>query len=575
MTDYQKMYQEKLTTPDKIARQVQSGWLLGMDTATSQTPAIMTAIAEYIRSSDITGVKVQALLDAYPFEFYTDPTLAGKMTGYSWFSSSAARKAVNAGYADIIPAYYRDFPTRIRAEYDYDAVCVEVAPMDRHGYFSLALNGSYIDAMLDKTKRIFLEVNDRQPRGLCGSLIHISQVDAIVEYNHDLKAADKHISASIELEKAARKDLRPKLSGDANFQYTGNPIQLTLDLPSMQNPLTFEGKDMKYGASLTLLQPVYTGGRLLETIRMAKHQHSLAAHQAEYFRSALCYQTDMQYWNTVARAELLQVATDYRNSIASLTKTIRERVEAGLVDPQDLLMAEVKLNEAEYQLLQAKSSLETGRMALNSLIGTALHEITEVEDTIPSIVMNEQLWKQDGSNRPELKIAYDQIGIAESSKKLTDSKYKPQLYVGIEGSYSSPGYNFKSDLDPNYAVYAKLSVPIFEWGKRRNEKRAASFQIGAATDNLHQVSDHVNLEVQTARVSLSQAMEQVQLTRNSLEKARKNEQMALERYTEGKVSIVEMIEAQNYRQISQTNYVQAKVSAQGHYSALLKALNKY
>lgn len=103
-------------------------------------------------------------------------------------------------------------------------------------------------------------------------------------------------------------------------------------------------------------------------------------------------------------------------------------------------------------------------MALNSLIGTALHEITEVEDTIPSIVMNEQLWKQDGSNRPELKIAYDQIGIAESSKKLTDSKYKPQLYVGIEGSYSSPGYNFKSDLDPNYAVYAKLSVPILNGG---------------------------------------------------------------------------------------------------------------
>ena len=391
-----------------------------------------------------------------------------------------------------------------------------------------------------------------------------------VEYNHDLKAADKHISASIELEKAARKDLRPKLSGDANFQYTGNPIQLTLDLPSMQNPLTFEGKDMKYGASLTLLQPVYTGGRIEE----GGNSHPLTHAQRQELL-ALCYQTDMQYWNTVARAELLQVATDYRNSIASLTKTIRERVEAGLVDPQDLLMAEVKLNEAEYQLLQAKSSLETGRMALNSLIGTALHEITEVEDTIPSIVMNEQLWKQDGSNRPELKIAYDQIGIAESSKKLTDSKYKPQLYVGIEGSYSSPGYNFKSDLDPNYAVYAKLSVPIFEWGKRRNEKRAASFQIGAATDNLHQVSDHVNLEVQTARVSLSQAMEQVQLTRNSLEKARKNEQMALERYTEGKVSIVEMIEAQNYRQISQTNYVQAKVSAQGHYSALLKALNKY
>ena len=97
MTDFQKMYQDKLTTPERIAQQVQSGWLIGMDTATSQTPAIMAAMAQRIRSTDITGVKVQTLLDGYPFDFYTDPTLAGKMTGYSWFSSSAARKAVNAG----------------------------------------------------------------------------------------------------------------------------------------------------------------------------------------------------------------------------------------------------------------------------------------------------------------------------------------------------------------------------------------------------------------------------------------------------------------------------------------------
>ena len=43
MTDFQKMYQDKLTTPERIAQQVQSGWLIGMDTATSQTPAIMAA----------------------------------------------------------------------------------------------------------------------------------------------------------------------------------------------------------------------------------------------------------------------------------------------------------------------------------------------------------------------------------------------------------------------------------------------------------------------------------------------------------------------------------------------------
>lgn len=395
-----------------------------------------------------------------------------------------------------------------------------------------------------------------------------------LNYNHDLHAADKNIASSMELMKAAKADLKPKLSGDANFQYTGNPIELTINLP--QTPLlTFEGRDMKYGASLSLTQPLYTGGRILESIRLAKHQQSMSIHQAELLQSSVCYQTDMQYWNTVARLELVRIATDYRNSIASLAHTIRERVEAGLVDPQDLLMAEVKLNEAEYQVLQAQNNFETGRMALNSLIGMKLEAETKVEDTIPTVPLSDNLMMSGGSNRPELLIAYDRIKIAESHGKLTDSKYKPQLYIGVDGSYSSPGYDFKTDLDPNYAIYARLSVPIFEWGKRRNEKRSSAWKVGMANDYLNKVTDDVNLEVQTARTSLSQAIKQVELTGNSLEKARENEQKALERYEEGKTSIMEVIEAQNYRQASQINYIQAKVSAQASYSSLIKALHRY
>lgn len=186
MTDYKALYAKKLMTADAVAEQVQSNWLFGMDTGPSQTPAIMAAVANKIRNSDITGVKVQTLLDVYPFEFYADDSLKGKMTGYSWFSSGGARKAFNAGYADILPAYYRDVPRHIRVEYEYDAFCVSVSPMDSHGYFSLANNGSYAEAMMDKAKRIFVEVNDQQPRCLCGTQIHVSQVDAIVEFNHEL-----------------------------------------------------------------------------------------------------------------------------------------------------------------------------------------------------------------------------------------------------------------------------------------------------------------------------------------------------------------------------------------------------
>lgn len=39
-----------------------------------------------------------------------------------------------------------------------------------------------------------------------------------------------------------------------------------------------------------------------------------------------------------------------------------------------------------------------------------------------------------------------------------------------------------------------------------------------AKDNLNQIQDKVNLEIQTARLSLSQALDQVQLSQQSLEK---------------------------------------------------------
>ena len=396
-----------------------------------------------------------------------------------------------------------------------------------------------------------------------------------LDYNHDLKAAEKNIAASMEVEKSARADLKPKLSGAASFQYTGNPMELTLDIPSIGLSKTVEGKNLNYGGSLSILQPVYTGGRVLESIRMAQHQQALAGNQAKALNDAVCYQTDIQYWSAVARQEIVDVAEDFRNSIAALVKTIKERVEVGLVDPQDLLMAEVKLNEAEYQLLQAQSNFETGRMALNSMIGVRLEQPTELDAQIPIVVVSDSLWLSTGMGRPEIQMAYDKIRIAESTKKLNDSQFKPQFYVGVEGSFSSPGYNFKKDLDPNYAVYAKVSVPIFEWGKRRSEKRVSSFRIGMAEDNLNKVVDRVELEVSVARKALSQAIERVRLSESSLAKAEENEAKAVERYNEGKVSVVEVIDAQTYRQTSQVNYVQAKAAAQGHYSELIKALHSY
>ena len=184
--DYKAIYESKRTSAERVAEQVQSGWLLCMDAGAGQTDAIMAAVAKHIRESDIRDVKVQTRLDVYPYEFYADNSLAGKMTGVSWFSSAGARKAVNGGWADLIPSYYQDIPGHILREYAYDAFCVAVSPMDSHGYFSLSINGSFSPAALSKAKRVCVEVNEELPRAIRGVQLHVSQVDAIVENTHKL-----------------------------------------------------------------------------------------------------------------------------------------------------------------------------------------------------------------------------------------------------------------------------------------------------------------------------------------------------------------------------------------------------
>ena len=183
---YKAIYAEKLTTAEKLAECLQSGWVIGTDAAPGQPDAILGAFADKVRNSDIKDVKVHTMLDAIPMDFYADNSLLGKMTGMSWFSSGGARKAVNGGFADLFPSYYRDIPGHMRTNYDYDAFCIQVSPMDSHGYFSLGCIGSYSQAMIDKAKHIFVEVNEKQPRALSALQLHVSQVDAIIENTHDL-----------------------------------------------------------------------------------------------------------------------------------------------------------------------------------------------------------------------------------------------------------------------------------------------------------------------------------------------------------------------------------------------------
>ena len=178
--DFQTLYQSKLTTVDEAAKYVCSGVVCATDIGLSNSSMFYEAIGKRIQNGELKDVTQHTLLDTAPYPFYR-PEFAGKYHGVSWFSQGAARKAINMGFADVMPAYYRDFPDIHRDYIKPDVFICVVSPMDRHGYFSTGCSGSLTEAILVSAKTILLEVNPQMPRALTAPQIHISQVTALWE----------------------------------------------------------------------------------------------------------------------------------------------------------------------------------------------------------------------------------------------------------------------------------------------------------------------------------------------------------------------------------------------------------
>lgn len=410
------------------------------------------------------------------------------------------------------------------------------------------------------------------------TVLQQSYRERVIAYNQDLKAARHATDISREAVKSAKADRLPSLSAGAHFDYTGNPAELTATLPGAEHPFSFEGSSTKYGANLTLAQPVYTGGAVRAGQRRAEEQLKISGYEQEQVLNTLICNADIHYWNLVARQESVAVAEDYRRAVSDLVGVIRQRVETGYADRNDLLMAEVKLNEAEYNLLKAENESEQARLALNSLAGA---DAGELLPTDPEVAAADRVTAARADmdtvldNHPDTKIASGRISLAESDARLAASKHLPRLTVGIDGNYGSPGFDFKSDPDFNYALYARLNIPLFEWGKRRQTRRTGRAQVGIAREYYNKTADRTRLAAEQAYLDYTRSVEQVVLTRNSLAKASESETLAFDKYKEGSISIVEVINAQLYHRQAQINHIQAKLNAQTAKSNYARSCSSY
>jgi itaconate CoA-transferase len=187
MRMYRQEYRRRLTTPDQAVAPIRDAATIIHGMASGEPPALLGAIAQRVRQGDLKDLKVYSLLPmANAAATILSPDLAGLIQPHCWFVSGADRDLVRAGAHVFVPNQFHQIPRLIREFMQVDVTVTTVSSMDRAGFFSFGTVNDYISTAARHCGRLIVEVNRHMPRVFGDALLHVSEVDAIVEYDAPL-----------------------------------------------------------------------------------------------------------------------------------------------------------------------------------------------------------------------------------------------------------------------------------------------------------------------------------------------------------------------------------------------------
>lgn len=118
---------------------------------------------------------------------YCKPGMEKHFRHNSLFIGGLARKAVYEGRGDYTPCYFSEIPKLFKEGIlKIDVMLVQVSPPDEHGYVSLGVSVDYNKSAVESAKIVIAEVNDKMPRTMGDTFVHVSKIDYFVETSRDI-----------------------------------------------------------------------------------------------------------------------------------------------------------------------------------------------------------------------------------------------------------------------------------------------------------------------------------------------------------------------------------------------------
>jgi outer membrane protein len=329
-----------------------------------------------------------------------------------------------------------------------------------------------------------------------------------------------------------------------------------------------------YNHQLKLQLPIYTGGKIENTIRMAKHASAAVALGTTTTKQQLTLEVTNSYFNVLQAHNLTEVAQEAVNDLDAHLKNAQQRYDAGTVSLSDVLQTQVRLSNARNNLIKSQSGIQLARYKLNTVIGLPLQNQAVLADQFSTQFTSQTV---DESvlialqNRSEMSQSKLKIAMAQDQVKIAGSGNLPTVaLVGTETWADTTPSSSKSRN--SWLIGMNVQFNIFDSGLTKSEIKQAEEGVKESQEQANQLTDKISLEVCQAYLSVQEATQRITNNQVAVEQAKHDYQLAQERYEAGITTNVDVMDAELAMTQAKTNYIQALYDANYSKSQLDRAM---
>ena len=260
------------------------------------------------------------------------------------------------------------------------------------------------------------------------------------------------------------------------------------------------------------------------------------------------------YLQVIAAGSRVASAKAQVNAGDAVYQQAVDRNKAGTNARIDVLRSQVELQVQQQRLRSLEADLAKQKLNLGRLIGLPPGQEFNMTDAVPYAPLEgldlAQALERAYKNRSDLQAA-------EHARQAAVAERMPS--VGVSADYGVIGVA-PNNAHGTFTMSANLHVPVFDGGRIQADIEQASAVLDQRRAELADLRGHIDYDVRSAFVDLQAAVDQVRVSRSSVDLAAETLTQARDRFAAGVADTIEAVQAEESVAASNEDYISSLYS---------------